>query len=274
MNTRLFQWLTGVVCASVAAASLGAPTGYAIDNGQNLYAVDMTTTTETLIGHTGVGDSIEGLAADPSGNLYATTIVGDLYRLDAGTGAASLIGNHGYGDIEALDFHAGTLLGMDYHKPAGMPQRLFAIDPQTGAATILASLDRSDLQTVSSLTVANNSHAWITGVISTGTTSLFALDLDSGQTRFIDDLDEWTAAIEVHGSTLFALGASGKVYVIDPVTAAMTLVGTTPSAQVWLALDVPESTVSIGECYGTGTGGDNPVFQGLRFATDQAFSGI
>ncbi len=274
MNNRLFQWLAGVVCASIAGASLGAPTGYAVDNGQDLYAVDMTTATETLIGHTGIGDFIEGLAADPSGNLYATTVPGDLYRLDPATGAATLIGNHGYGDIEALDFHAGTLLGMDYNKPSGFPQRIFALDTRTGAATILGSLDRSDVLSVSSLTVANTSRAWFTGVVTLGTTSLFELDIDTGATRFLGDLDEFTAAIEVHGDTLLALGASGRVYSIDPISAKMTLVGATTGEQLWLALDVPEPTVSIAECYGTGTGGDNWVFQGLRFTTDQAFSGI
>src|SRR5262249_8775134 len=68
------------------------PLGFAVDPGSSLYSVDLGTATATLIGLSGFS-LLEGLAISPSGQLFATSSVGNLYSINSLTGAATLIGN-------------------------------------------------------------------------------------------------------------------------------------------------------------------------------------
>jgi hypothetical protein len=83
------------------------------EGGAQLYTIDPTTAATTLVGNTGIpaGGFFNGaLAFDASGNLYAAVAVWPptsssvLYRIDTATGAATLIGNIGFGSVVGLAF--------------------------------------------------------------------------------------------------------------------------------------------------------------------------
>ena len=60
--------------------------------------MDLTTATATPIGYT--GQYLQGLAISPTGNLFGTDYLGNLYSVSKTTGAATFIGSTGLGDIE------------------------------------------------------------------------------------------------------------------------------------------------------------------------------
>lgn len=97
-----------------------------------LYRIDPTTAAVTQIG--GVSSVISGLGMDAAGRLFATPASGDdLLRIDTATGAATRVGDLGFGGFSDLAFHPadGRLFGATYS------QGLFVIDPLSGAATKL-----------------------------------------------------------------------------------------------------------------------------------------
>jgi hypothetical protein len=67
--------------------------GFAVDNTENLFSVDLTTATATRIGST--GQFLQGLAFSPRGGLFGTDYLGDLYSVSTTTGAATFIGSTG-----------------------------------------------------------------------------------------------------------------------------------------------------------------------------------
>ena len=68
-----------------------------------LYTIDQTTATPILVGDTGVtiSGSVAGITFTPDGTLYAA-LNNDLYTLNPGTGAATLIGPIGFTGISGL----------------------------------------------------------------------------------------------------------------------------------------------------------------------------
>jgi VCBS repeat-containing protein len=82
---------------------------------------------------TWTGSPIIALEADAANNLYGASFNGGLYRLDATTGAATLIGPLGFFNAQDLAFD-----------PAGRPwaldggSNLFRVDPATGASAFVA----------------------------------------------------------------------------------------------------------------------------------------
>jgi len=274
MNLRPLKILTVLLTFLGAYATGAYATGYAVDTSGNLFEIEVDSATETLVGPTGITQLIESIASDPSGNLYVTTVANSLYRVDASSGAATLVGTHGGDDIEGLDFRDGALIGVEYTPGAGIPQRLLRLSPVTAAATPLATLDRSDILSISSLAIVDSHTAYFHGVLSLGVGTLFALDIDTGATTVIGNLSTPLAAMDFDGQRLIGLGFGGRVFVIDTASAGMEQIGTTNGQQAWLGVDFPEPRVSILECNGVGSGGNTPTFRHIRFRTDSSFDGV
>jgi streptogramin lyase len=101
------------------------------NNGDQLATIDPLTGVATSVGNTGL--HLSGLAVSSAGELLATTrINSDLYRLDAATGDAYLVGPTGVFYLDAIAFdRGGHLWGINNDGPSTM----FAINPATAAAS-------------------------------------------------------------------------------------------------------------------------------------------
>lgn len=79
----------------------------------NVYKLNRTTGVSTLVGNAGVGTGIVDIVFDKNGKLYGLTGTGitpnRLIRIDTTTGAASLIGELGKSDIQAIALDPNTV---------------------------------------------------------------------------------------------------------------------------------------------------------------------
>src|SRR5882757_2101074 len=128
----------GVLHFSVRSAAADQ-IGFAVDNTETLFSVDLTTATATPIGFT--GQFLQGLAFSPGGSLFGTDYLGNLFSVSKTTGATTLIGSvnvggTSVGDIEGLTFRGTTLIGTNFSNLGG-PTTVFAIDTTTAAATAI-----------------------------------------------------------------------------------------------------------------------------------------
>jgi hypothetical protein len=128
----------GILDFSVRSAAADQ-LGFAVDNTENLFSVDLTTASATLVGNT--GQFLQGLAVSPQGSLFGTDFLGNLYSVSKTTGATTLIGSTGLGDIEGLTFRGTTLIGTNFSNLGG-PTTVSAIDTTTAAATTITSFSQ------------------------------------------------------------------------------------------------------------------------------------
>jgi hypothetical protein len=141
----------------LAALAVGRPAPaqelYAVDFPGNLYRVNTTTGAATLIGNTGT-DRLNSAAANNEGVLFATrsrdpsipTDTNRLIRIDRTTGMGMLIVDWGTAnDIRglAVNRYDGRMYGTRDNNTA---DDLVAIDPGTGAVTLIGPTGQTDIQ--------------------------------------------------------------------------------------------------------------------------------
>ena len=128
--------------STYALAFSGAGSLYGLSNGFNdgtLVTVNTATGSATTVGaSTGISD-LMALAFSPNGTLYAASWSTDsLYTLNQSTGAASLVGNLGFGGVMDIDFDSnGNLFGLS--------SSLYKINTQTGQGSLVTGLANSCL---------------------------------------------------------------------------------------------------------------------------------
>jgi hypothetical protein len=110
--------------------------------------MDLTTATETPIGF--IGKFLQGSAVSPQGGLFGTDYRGNLFSVSKTTGAPTLIGSTGVGDIEGLTFRSTTLIGTNFSNMGG-PTTVYAIDTTTAAATAIISLSQGPMHAMAVL---------------------------------------------------------------------------------------------------------------------------
>lgn len=119
-----------------APAAVARPELWVHDSAGLLATVDVPTGSVTLIGDMGV--VMTDVAFAPDGRLFGISFTA-LYEIDPVTAIASLIGNHGINNGNALVFAAdGTL-----YAASGVLTALYELDPTTGAATVVGNLGAS-----------------------------------------------------------------------------------------------------------------------------------
>jgi hypothetical protein len=191
---------------------------YAVDNGENLYSVDLSTATSTLIGST--GEFLEGLALSPGGTLFATDGNGHLYTVNKATGASTLVGSTGLGDIEGLTFDGSTLLGTDFNDPT----TIYSINTTNANVTSLVSANAGVVRAMSLL---DSNDVYVTSD-SPVFQSLETINLTTGSTTDIGAFsDSNLIAALVYNGVLYALDSAGNEYTINRANADLTLVGNT-----------------------------------------------
>jgi hypothetical protein len=224
----------------------------------NLYLIDKTTGSGTLIGsHGPVGVGIGALAFDSSGTLYGISIAGAprLFTIDPSSGAASEVGPLGIGFVfeGGLGFDAsGQLIGVD--QGSASDAKTFTINTSTGAATIVGPFPGQN-RDINGIAVEGNTFWAIDRVSNT----LGTLDPTTGTYSSIGNTgapigDVGGLAVDSIDGTLYAAFSNGSFYSLDKTTGAATLIGSN-SANFGLAfapnnppvLTVDQSNVTVDE---------------------------
>jgi hypothetical protein len=232
---------TLVILVSTAASAAADQIGYAVDIADNLYSVDVTTATATLIGNIGSVIFLEGVALSPSGALFGTDPFGDLYSLNKTTGAGTLIGNTGLGDVEGLAFDGTTLLGTDSNDPT----TIYAINTTTAATSPVTSFPRGN---VHAMTVQNRDTVFVatdTSAADPFPETLISVNLTNGADTALGLLPDSNVigalAFGTDGN-LYALDTGGDDYLINQSNGSGTLIGNT-DGQFWLDMTLPALSV-------------------------------
>jgi hypothetical protein len=223
--------LTIFVSLLLYPAASAAPIAYAVATDNNLYSIDLATATPTLIGAVG-GGLMEGLAIAPDGSLYATDSGGLLYSVNKTTGAGTLIGNTGLGNIEGLDFLGNTLLATNFSSTPSV----YSLDLGSAAPTLVQTAAGST-GSIRTMTVESANTALLRGDSPLNNT-LWAMDLTTGA---LVNRGQMNAGVLIpamdfaSNGLLYALAEDGRLFIVDPNTAGLTLVGDTGS-QFWLGM--------------------------------------
>jgi hypothetical protein len=226
--------VAGILHFSVRGAAAGGLLGFAVDNTETLFSVDLATATATPIGST--GQFLQGLAFSPGGSLFGTDYLGNLYSVSKTTGAASFIGSTGLGDIEGLTFRGTTLIGTNFSNLGG-PTTVSAIDTTTAAATTITSFSQGPARAMAlvnpnTIDVASDSPV---------SQSLVQVNLLDGTNRSLGQLPSMGAAL----IAALGFGTDGNLYALDPFgnefmiasNGAGIMIGNT-GGQYWLDLTV------------------------------------
>jgi len=158
-----------------------------------------------------------GLAVDKEGTLYSIDGYNDgnsdrFFKIDAATGAGSVVGDTGFNwNFRCVSFDptTRTMYG-------ATDNSLFTIDISTGAAKLVASITGDTLDQMTAMAIDGNGNAYITDI---GETGLFALDLSNGNTKHLGDIGQsgnWydDLAFDAAG-TLWGSRVNGGLFTID-----------------------------------------------------------
>ena len=211
----------------------------------DLVQVDTNTGTQTTVGNLGL--SVEGLAFNNSGELYASVQPGfcgahgsatHLARIDPSTAAVQIIGAFGFSDVNAIAFRPdGTLFGAS----AGS-DKLFEVDLVTGAGTPIGSIG---FPFVGGLEFLSNELLVGSGVFHPGggSNTFASIDPATGMGMTIGTFNFDTIAGLTLGSdgVLYGLsdtagGGAGAIISVDPTTGAGTFVQSVQSPRFRAAL--------------------------------------
>jgi len=109
---------------------------YSATGNSPVYTIDEVTGAMTLVGSTGLGEGLNGMAYDPiTEQLYAVSAI-NLYTIDRSTGAGTLVAPCGTGTWIALACSpSGQLYGIDL-----ADDNLYSIDKATGTITLIGYL--------------------------------------------------------------------------------------------------------------------------------------
>jgi len=202
--------------------------GFAVDPGGNLYSVDLTTATSTLIGYTGIGpfgQTVEGLAISPGGTLYATDDSGMLFSIDSTTAASTFVGPTGLGDVEGLRFDGSTLLATDVSNPTSV----YSLNTSTAAPTLITTYAEGRTRGIA---VESPTTIVASTDDGSGGSDLTSASLLNGSSTILGALPSFTGSLAFVNGTLYDLDLSGNEYVINPSNGSGTLVGNAGGAYV------------------------------------------
>lgn len=195
----------GIIAFSVRSAAADQ-LGFAVDSTTTLFSVDLTTATATPIGPT--EQFLQGLAVSPTGSLFGTDFLGNLYSVSKTTGAATLIGSTGLGDIEGLTFRGTTLIGTNFSNLGG-PTTVSAIDTTTALPTTITSFSQGPVRAMglvnpNTVDVASDSPV---------SQSLVSVNLLTGTNTTLGQLPSSGAAL----IAAMNFGTDGVLYALDPL---------------------------------------------------------
>jgi hypothetical protein len=184
---------------------------------------------------------LQGLAVSPQGGLFGTDYQGNLFSVSKTTGATTLIGSTGLGDIEGLTFRGTTLIGTDFSDLGG-PTTVSAINTTTAAPTTITSFSQGAVRAMAlvntnTIDVASDSpvaQSLVQVNLLTGTNTSLG-QLPSSGSDIIAALNFGTDGV------LYALDALGNEFMIASNGAGIP-VGNT-GGQYWLDLTMASTVL-------------------------------
>jgi hypothetical protein len=209
--------------------------GYATDTNDNLWQVDFTTGTSSLIGNTQV--FLEAIALRGDGTLFGTDTSGQLYTINTTNAATTFIGGSALGNVEALDFNGADLLCVNFVND--VPPSVYSLNQTNAVPTLVAT---SDVVTgfVRSGALLDPNNILIRG--DSGGNTLFRMALAGGATTTVGAMGATIYGMDFVGSTLYGVSENGLLFNINPVTGLATQIGDTGD-QFYLSLttnSIPE----------------------------------
>jgi len=195
----------GIIAFSVRGAAADQ-LGFAVDNTTTLFSVDLTTATATPIGPT--GQFLQGLAVSPTGSLFGTDYLGNLYSVSKTTGATTFIGSTGLGDIEGLTFRGTTLIGTNFSNLGG-PTNVSAINTTTAVPTTITSFSQGPVRAMALV----NTNTIDVASDSPVSQSLVSVNLLNGTNTTLGQLPSSGAAL----IAAMNFGTDGNLYALDPL---------------------------------------------------------
>jgi hypothetical protein len=181
------------------------------------------------------------LAVSPGGGLFGTDYQGNLFSVSKTTGAATLIGSTGLGDIEGLTFRGTTLIGTNFSDLGG-PTTVSAIDTTTAAPTTITSFSQGPVRAMALV----NTNTVDVASDSPTSQSLVQVNLLTGTNTSLGQLPSSGAAL----IAALNFGTDGVLYALDPFGNEFTiasngagfLVGNT-GGQQWLDLTMASTVL-------------------------------
>ena len=228
--------MKGIISAAALAAALwgmsaNAGTLLAIDQtNDTLVTIDTVTLARTVVGELGVNVRFNGAGYNPANGVFYMTSGredGSLYSVDLTTGAATLIGVSGIGQLFGLEYNdaTDTLYGTQFGDFGDPMSGLFAIDMQTGVATTINPQMTRDIGAL-----AYNSRTNQLVGVSELIGDIFAIDPTTGAQTLLNDgafINDGGFTYDRDTNLFWYSEVGGNLYTIDPENDyARTLVGT------------------------------------------------
>ena len=237
----LFRTVIASAVFTAAMATTAFATTLLAINSNSLISIDTDTSTVTTIGALGTSNSFGGLAYDGnSGTLYMVGGRGNenLYTVDTGTGAATLVGTHGINDLFGLAFDTtnNVLYGSAF--VPGTP--LYAFDTATGAASAVTPAMTARIGSLG----YNATNDTLYG-LSAGSGDLYEIDRTTGvQTLLGNGGFVNNAGLDVDDASgiVFAADFNGNLFSYDPNNAfarTTLLTGLGPLSGLTVLADAP-----------------------------------
>ena len=212
--------LTALTCLALAPAAHAQVNAYAVDTNSNLDLVNLSAATVSAIGPT--GQFFEGIALSSTGSLFGTNSSGQLYSINTATGASTLIGGTGRGNIEGVVFNGSTLLGITF---TGGTPTIFSINTTNATTTNLVTLS-SAIGAVRAMTLLDSNDVLVRSD-SPQNNDLDRVNLTTGQVTVLGQMPGDIDAALGFGSdgSLYTLDDNGNEYRINPANGSGALVG-------------------------------------------------
>lgn len=167
-----------------------------------------------------------GLPAQAAPILYGTTGSGNtassLYRIDATTGAATLVGAIGFNEVVSIDFNPvdGLLYGI-----SNGSHTLITINTTTGAGTAVATLLPAFQSPDMSFSPTGTLYSWS----EPGPDNLNTINITTGATSEVgpNGMGPFTyqTGLDVNSAgTIYMKNGDGSIYTVNPTTGAVTFV--------------------------------------------------
>ena len=207
-----------------------ATTGIAGNDPASLLTIDPVTGIGTVVGATGiVGNAgvagVPGVAINSQGEIFATS-VGDysnLYRINAATGAANLVGNTFLFSLEAIAFDANDVL----YGVAALEEVLYIIDPETGQTNLVGRVGAP----IRGLAF-DPTDGTLWGSEGAGEDGIYTIDTANGAATKIGDTGLGVSTPDIHfdeNGNLFGVKGGGQgvndLIAINKSTGAGTVIG-------------------------------------------------
>ena len=210
------------------SGGIPSPPGFGF--GYRLLAIDTSSGIATGVGNTGIS-SFEGDISSHNGVLYRVTAKGQLYSLNAATGAATRVGSvDGFGVGErrptGLASHQGTLymVGQENHK-------LYTLDATAGIATAVGNAIEFGINedNIGRL-VSHNGTLYMSD---DGGNEFFTLNTSTGTaTQGASTVGGYVSGLASHNGVLYATVRDGDNYrlrILDITTGELTRIPSTLS---------------------------------------------